>query len=137
MLRSPALLLLPLLLPAAGCAAPLPPGRAGIAAAMETALTKTAADQVRRCYRAPHVPASGKRIVTRLRVRFAADGRLVETPLLVSQQGVTAENSSYARPMAEAASMAVVRCTPLRLPPELRRGGWGAFDLTFSPRAMV
>jgi hypothetical protein len=103
----------------------------------ETAMTRAAADQVRRCYRQPRVPAAGKRIVTRLRVRFAVDGRLVDTPLLVSQQGVTPENSPYAESMAEAATMAVIRCAPLRLPPELHHGGWDSFDLTFSPRAIV
>jgi hypothetical protein len=133
--RFPAILLLPLL--AAGCAAPPAASRMRVATAVETAVTRAAADQVKRCYRPPRVPAAGKRIVTRLRVRFAADGRLAETPQLVSQQGVTPENSPYAVPMAEAASMAVIRCAPLHLPSEPRHGGWSAFDLTFSPRAMA
>jgi hypothetical protein len=135
MSRIPSLLLLPLI--AAGCASPPAVSRLRVATEVETALTRAAADQVKRCYRPPRVPAAGKRIVTRLRVRFAADGRLVETPLLVSQQGVTPENSPYAGPMAEAASMAVIRCAPLRLPGEPNKGGWGWFDLTFSPRAMA
>jgi hypothetical protein len=96
-----------------------------------------AAAQVKRCYRGPRVPTSGKRIVTRLRVRYAADGTLVATPQIVYQQGVTAENSPYAVPMAEAATMAVLRCSPLHLPAELHRGGWDSIDLTFSPRALV
>lgn len=108
-----------------------------IRAAQADAVTMAAADQVRRCYRSPRVPSAGRRIVTRLRVRYAADGRLEETPQLVAQEGVTPENQLYAAPMAEAASMAVLRCAPLRLPPELHRGGWDNFDLVFSPRVMV
>jgi hypothetical protein len=102
-----------------------------------SAVTMAAADQVKRCYRAPRVPTSGRGIVTRLRVRYSADGRLEEAPQIVAQEGVTPENRPYAGPMAEAASMAVLRCAPLRLPPELHRGGWDNFDLIFSPRAMV
>jgi hypothetical protein len=39
--------------------------------------------------------------------------------------------------MAEAASMAVIRCAPLHLPAELYRTGWGEMDLTFSPQALA
>ncbi|MBV8687551.1 MAG: hypothetical protein JOZ90_16165 [Alphaproteobacteria bacterium] len=99
--------------------------------------TMAAARQVKRCYRSPGVPSAGRRIVTRLRVRYAADGRLEEAPQLVEQQGVTPDNQAYAAPMAEAASMAVLRCSPLHLPPELHRGGWDTFDLTFSPNVLV
>lgn len=39
--------------------------------------------------------------------------------------------------MAEAASMAVVKCAPLRLPPEFYQSGWRGFDLAFNPRALA
>ena len=61
-----------------------------------------------------------------------SDGALIGLPRFVSQQGVTAANESYAERMAEAASLAVVRCSPLRLPAALHRGGWDEFDLIFS-----
>jgi len=96
-----------------------------------------AAGQVKRCYRSPHVPSVGRQIVTHLRVRYSADGMLEEAPTFLSQEGVTAENQAYALPMAQAASMAVLRCTPLRLPAKLHRGGWDHFDLTFSPNTLV
>jgi len=91
-----------------------------------------AAMQVRRCYRDPAVPSVAKRIVTHVRVRYAPDGVLIGLPAIVSQQGVTAANQDYAERMAEAASLAVIRCSPLHLPPELHRGGWDEFDLVFS-----
>ena len=124
-----------LLAAAAGCAQLPQPQRAD-ALAVHAAIG-AAADQVKRCYRAPKVASAGKQISTRLRVRLAADGTLAALPELVAQTGVTPDNQFYAGRMAEAASLAVVRCAPLRLPPELHGGGWNEIDLIFSPRALA
>lgn len=95
-------------------------------------LPALAASQVRRCYRAPPVSSEGRQIVTRLRVRFTADGQLAQMPVVVAQDGVNPRNRDYADRMAEAAIEAVMRCAPLRLP-GLAAGRSTAFDLTFSP----
>ena len=124
-----------LVLAAAGCAQ-LPDPQRAEALAVHAAI-RTAADQVKRCYRSPKVASAGKQISTRLRVRLAPDGTLAALPELVAQGGVTPLNQPYATRMAEAASMAVIRCAPLRLPPELYRAGWREMDLTFSPRALA
>jgi hypothetical protein len=92
------------------------------------------AEQVRRCYRAPRVPSSGRAIVTRLLVRYTADGTLVGLPLLVWQQGITPQTQPYAVRMTEAATLAVIRCSPVRLPPETGKRRGSDFFLTFSPR---
>jgi hypothetical protein len=92
------------------------------------------AEQVRRCYRAPRVPSSGRGIVTRLLVRYTADGTLVGLPLLVWQQGITPATQPYAVRMTEAATLAVIRCSPVRLPPETGERRGSEFFLTFSPR---
>ena len=92
----------------------------------------SAAAQVRRCYREPQVPSAAKRIVTHVRVRYGPDGVLIGEPWIVAQQGVNPANQAYAGRMAAAASLAVIRCSPLRLPAELYRGGWDEFDLTFA-----
>jgi hypothetical protein len=123
-----------------GCA-PMPHGanpRAGVAQRMmvENALSR-AASQVRGCYRAPRVSFRGRQIVTRLRVRFTPEGELADLPRVMFQDGVTPENQSYAPRMAQAAIEAVLRCTPLRLPPALYRNGWSVFELTFSPNAVA
>jgi hypothetical protein len=99
------------------------------------AALRSAAEQVRRCYRAPRVSSAGRLIVTRVRVRLTPDGGLAGLPILLFQRGVTAANQSHAAPMAEAAISAVMRCAPLHLDPELYAGGWREFDLTFSPLA--
>jgi len=125
--RSTLLVLLAAL--AAGCTA-VPsarPSRAQVDAALQTAAT-----QVRSCYRLPRVSFGGRHIVTRLRIRLTPEGRLAGLPIVLMQDGVTPSNALYARPMAEAAVQAVMRCAPLRLPPSLYQHGWSDFDLTFS-----
>ena len=96
-----------------------------------------AAAQIRRCYRDPGAPGVSRRISTRLRVRYAPDGSLIGLPQLVSQDGVTPGNLPYAARMAEAASIAVIRCSPIHLRPELYHDGWDEFDLLFSRTARV
>ncbi|HYG46528.1 MAG TPA: hypothetical protein VD846_01170 [Allosphingosinicella sp.] len=124
------LLTLPVLL--AACAPASPRVEAPSPAALRT--SAAVAEQVRRCYRAPRVPSTGRGIVTRLFARYTADGILVGLPLLVSQQGVTAESRPYASRMAEAAKLAVIRCSPVRLPPRANKKRGSDFVLTFSPR---
>jgi hypothetical protein len=117
-----------------GCAPVAHPPSQG--AMVNDALTR-AASQVRGCYRTPRVSFRGRQIVTRLRVRFTPEGELADLPKVVFQDGVTPENQTYAQRMAQAAIEAVMRCTPLRLPPALYRDGWSVFELTFSPNAVA
>ena len=101
--------------------------------ALTAKITQEAATQVRRCYRAPKVIGDGRRITTRLQVRYAPDGSIIGLPTIISQSGITPENRMFADDMAEAAIESVVRCSPLHLPPELYQMGWNSFELTFSP----
>lgn len=128
-------LLPPRLLGLGACmsAGPVDQGGLRVAPPVASQLISQAADQVRRCYRFPRIPRPGRQIVTRLRVRYAADGHLIGLPELLRQDNVTPENQAYAPRMAEAAIESVIRCSPLRLPPELHAGGWEQFDLTFYP----
>ena len=97
--------------------------------------TADAAAQVKRCYRAPKVFGEGRRITTKLAVRYAPDGNVIGVPMVLSQSGITPENAIFADAMATAAIESVVRCSPLHLPPELYAFGWDSFELTFSPAA--
>lgn len=96
-----------------------------------------AADQVRRCYRAPKLSSDAQQIITRLRVRYTIDGELAQPPVVVEQSGVTPTNRHHAGMMAQAAISAVFRCSPLKLPPELYDNGWEEFELTFSRRSFA
>lgn len=116
------------------CATPPPmavapaPDRAAILRA-----TQRAADQVKRCYRHPKVSRAARMIATTLHVRYAVDGMLIGLPEVVGQSGVTDETAVQASLMAEAARLAVIRCQPISLPPELYQRGWDDFELTFRP----
>jgi hypothetical protein len=101
------------------------------------AAIESAASQIKRCYRHPRIPSSGRRIATRLRLHFSPDGSLTGIPTVVDQSGVTEDNRAFAGRMAEAASQAVMRCLPVKLPPDLYAGGWDEMDLTFSPAMLV
>lgn len=134
-MRSLPLMLVAIVLALAGCAtAPEPegPDRRLLAEAVANA-----ARQVQRCYRTPKIPREGRQITIVLRVRYSIDGMLVGLPEPVAQRGVSPANQFYARQMAEAATLAVIRCSPLSLPPALHQGGWDDFELTFSPRAVA
>jgi hypothetical protein len=125
---------LALALAGAGCAATSSRGEfAG--AQIPTEIMASAADQVRRCYRNPR--GGPRSIGTRLRVRLNQDGSLAGLPVLLSQSGVTPSNRMFAARMAEAASLAVIRCAPLRLPAQYYAQGWQEFELIFSPRVRV
>ncbi len=110
---------------------------ASISAAAFDEIARDAAAQVKRCYRSPRVPSSGKQIITRLRVQYREDGGLVGLPVVLSQAGVTPANSPYAGKMAEAAGLAVMRCAPVRLPADKHKEGWSTLELIFSPVARV
>lgn len=126
--------LLGVLLLLSGCTRERSRATVAVAAAPDLrAAVASAADQVRRCYRQPRVPTAGRRISTRLLVRYAPDGSLIGMPLLVAQEGLTRENRAYATRMAEAARLAVIRCSPVRLPAEVFRTGSSRLYLTFSP----
>jgi hypothetical protein len=120
---------------ASGCAYSPSTARAGasVDSVIADRVLASAAAQVRRCYRSPRVASAGKQIVTRLAVRLNPDGTLAGLPALVSQSGLTPFNRPYAGRMAEAATLAVIRCAPLRLPPDLYPMVWERFDLNFSP----
>ena len=120
------------LLALAACAS-APEPRAGPDPRLVARVTSVAAGQVKRCYRAPRLTREARQISTRLRVRYLPDGKLADVPVLLSQSGITPRNRVHAPAMAEAAMVAVVRCSPLTLPAELYQAGWDEFDLTFSP----
>lgn len=129
----------PLLLAAAACAPAALVRPARPAAALPDpgwqALLESAAQQVRRCYRAPRVGHTGRQIVTRLRVFVSPDGLVAGRPAVIAQDGVTPVNRIYAQRMAEAAIDAVLRCAPLRVPAGVAGEGAFEIDLTFSPSA--
>ena len=76
------------------------------------------------------------RITTVLQLRFNPDGSVAGTPQLVEQQGVDDDNRAYAKQMVDVSRRAVLRCAPLKLPPELYAGGWENITMGFIPGQM-
>ncbi|MBC7507079.1 MAG: hypothetical protein H7267_15390, partial [Sandarakinorhabdus sp.] len=75
--------------------------------------------QVAPCWNPPIGGADVRKMQVVIRAEYGKDGRVIGTPTVVSQTGVTAGNNDYARAFAETARRAVQRCSPLTLPPKL------------------
>jgi hypothetical protein len=112
------------------------PRAATVDARAMAGLAGAIAAQVKPCYVVPAGGTDSSNIVTVLRLQFKPDGSVAGKPSVVEQSGVTAANQSYSRQMAEAAKRAVLKCAPLRLPPDLYRGGWEDIEFGFNPRQM-
>lgn len=104
-------------------------------AAVVAQVLDSAAAQVKRCYRSPKLGRAARQITTRLVVRFGPDGVLLAVPEVVAQSGINPGNQAFAGQMAEAAVLAVIRCSPIRLPADHYEAIWKQFELTFSPSA--
>jgi hypothetical protein len=111
------------------------PARQAVDPRIIGSVSAEAAAQVRKCYRAPRVPSASRFISTRLLVRYGRDGSLSGLPVVLSQGGLTPANRPWADKMAQAATLAVIRCSPVRLPLSLYEQGWNELELTFSPPA--
>jgi outer membrane biosynthesis protein TonB len=105
---------------------------AGLAAAI--------AAQVRPCYVVPAGGTDATSIITVLNLRLNKDGTVAGQPTVREHGGITPANQSYVRQMDDAARRAVLRCSPLRLPPDLfelpNGDGWNNIDFIFNPQVM-
>ncbi|MGE0774927.1 MAG: cell envelope integrity protein TolA [Sphingomonadaceae bacterium] len=110
--------------------------RAAISGLQMRGLAAAIASQVKPCYVIPTGGTDATRIVSVMRLRFNPDGSIDGTPSVTDHEGVTATNQGYVRQMDDAAIRAVLRCSPLRLPPELYEGGWEDIEFAFYPQAM-
>jgi len=110
--------------------------RAAISGIQMAGLAAAIRAQVSPCYNVPSGGTDAQQIVTTLRLRFNRDGSTVGTPSVVDHQGITSTNQGYVRQMDEAAKRAVLRCAPLKLPPDLYEGGWEDITFDFKPEAM-
>lgn len=110
--------------------------RATISGIQMRGLASAIAAQVKPCYVIPTGGADAASIVSILRLRFTPDGRVDGNPSVTDHQGVTSTNQGYVRQMDDAAIRAVLRCSPLKLPPDLYEGGWEDIEFAFYPQAM-
>jgi len=92
--------------------------------------------QIAPCWNPPIGGEDVRAMTVQLRIQLAQDGRVIGTPEVISQTGVTAGNQTYARAFADSARRAVMRCAPLRLPAEYF-DAWKLFELNFDPSMMT
>jgi outer membrane biosynthesis protein TonB len=92
--------------------------------------------QIAPCWNPPIGGADVRHMTAVLRIRLNRDGSIAAPPELISQTGATPGNAAYARAFVDTARRAVLRCTPLTLPPDLY-GWWRDFELNFDPRLMT
>ena len=112
------------------------PRAATVSAQAMAGLAAAIAAQVKPCYVVPAGGTDSGNIITVLRLRFNPDGSVSTAPRIAEQSGVTESNQAYARQIGEAARRAVLRCSPLRLPADLYKGGWEDIEFVFNPRLM-
>jgi hypothetical protein len=93
------------------------------------------ASQVKPCYTIPAGGTDTTSIVSRIRIRLKADGSIAVAPEVFGNMGVTPANSPYVRQMNEAATRALQRCAPYKLPPDLF-DVWQDLNFTFRPTQM-
>ena len=92
--------------------------------------------QVAPCWNPPIGGADVRKMQVVIRADYGKDGRVIGTPVVVSQTGVTAGNNDYSRAFAETARRAVLRCSPLTLPPKLY-DLWKSVEINFDPESMT
>ena len=92
--------------------------------------------QVAPCWNPPIGGADVRKMTVLIRADFGRDGRVIGVPSVVSQTGVSAGNGDYSRAFAETAKRAVLRCSPLKLPPKLY-DVWRSVEINFDPESMA
>ena len=92
--------------------------------------------QVAPCWNPPIGGADVRKMTVVLRADFGRDGAVIGVPSKVSQTGATAANAAYAKAFADTAVRAVLRCSPLKLPPKLY-DLWKSVEINFDPDQMT
>lgn len=92
--------------------------------------------QIAPCWNPPLGGEGVGKMTVVLSIQLDRSGRVVGTPEVVSQTGVTPGNQTYARAFADSARRAVLRCAPLELPAEYF-DAWKLFELNFDPSLMT
>lgn len=112
------------------------PRQAKLSAIQAATLEQAIRAQIAPCWNPPIGGADVAEMTAVLKIRLNQDGTVAGPPEFVSQTGATAGNQAYARAFVETARRAVLRCAPLRLPPDLFPY-WREFELNFDPRLMT
>ena len=106
---------------------------AGLSIRQRTNLADMIRSQITPCWNPPQAEDNSGHVTIVMRIRLGRDGGVLGTPALSRIGGQTAANGAYANALAGSVRRAILRCAPLRLPPELY-DAWADVELNFDPR---
>lgn len=110
-----------------------PKGAASLTVRQKANLEDLIRSQVTPCWNPP-VPEEGDPNLTVItRIKLARSGALVGEPAASLAKSPPEANAAYGRALAASVRRAVIRCAPLRLPPELYEA-WSDVELNFDPK---
>lgn len=89
--------------------------------------------QITPCWNPPQAEDNSGHVTIVMQIRLDRDGNVLGTPALSRIGGQTPANGAYANALAGSVRRAILRCAPLRLPPELY-DAWADVELNFDPR---
>lgn len=112
------------------------PKKAAIDPRAAATLAQAIQAQVAPCWNPPIGGRDVRRMTVVIRADYTRDGRVIGNPTVAGQTGATAGNQDYARAFAETARRAVLRCQPLKLPPNLY-DLWKSVEINFDPESMT
>lgn len=110
-----------------------PKGAASLTVRQRANLEDMIRSQVTPCWNPP-VPEEGDPNLTVLtRIKLARTGALIGEPAASLTRAAPANSAAYGRALVASVRRAVVRCAPLKLPPELY-DAWADVELNFDPK---
>lgn len=112
------------------------PARAAIDPRAAATLAQAIRAQVAPCWNPPVGGRDVRRMTVIVTVQYGRDGRVIGMPQAGTPSGSSAANADYARAFAETARRAVLRCQPLKLPPDLYEL-WASVEINFDPEEMT
>lgn len=110
-----------------------PRGAASLTVRQRTNLEDMIRSQITPCWNPPVAEDASTRLVVVMRIKLDRSGALNGSPTVSAVKGQTDANAAYGRALAGSVRRAVMRCAPLKLPPELHEA-WADVELNFDPR---
>lgn len=110
-----------------------PKGASGLTVRERTNLEEMIRSQITPCWNPPVAEEGVGSLSVMMRIQLDRSGAVSGSPSITAIKGETATNATYARALGSSVRRAVLRCSPLRLPPELF-DAWSDVELNFDPR---
>lgn len=111
----------------------VPKGVAGLTVRQRANLVDMIRSQITPCWNPPVADDKSGHVTVLMRIRLDRVGGVMGVPAVSRMTGRTAANEAYANALSSSVRRAVLRCAPLKLPPELY-DAWADVELNFDPK---